>query len=335
MANVGRRWSLRRSDTLLRRACDIADESKDPYDRVVLRTCQSGAAWFRGRWQEAAELAAEAIALHRRDCVRYDFEVPIALGYRVSAVVMQGAISQAKAETQAAIDDAQRRGDRYVSGLFRSGYSTYIAIADDDPERVIAHSAALLHEVPQDRFTSVHWSYFNATVNALVYAARPWDAWSVVRQQWPLIEAAGFLRLGCIGAHLREIRSRAALQAAAAGAPPLALREWTRDRLLRLVEDDASRIARTGSLSHAHATAAAIRSGVAALGGSPDHRRVLLAAACTGFTEAGMMLHRAAAELQIALLDPDGDARGDAARQAISREGVRRPERMAAFLMFA
>ena len=80
---------------------------------------------------------------------------------------------------------------------------------------MIADSDALLNDVVSDRFTLLHWSHFNATVNALVYAGRAWDAWSLVQQQWPLIQATGFLKLACIGAHVREIRTRASLKAAA------------------------------------------------------------------------------------------------------------------------
>jgi hypothetical protein len=337
MANVGRRWSTRRSDSMMRRAQDLGTNSTDPYDQVVLRTCQTTIAWFRGRWQEAANLAQEAVALHRRDRVRYDFEVPVALGYRVSAMVMQGAIRQAKAETLEAIEGAQRRGDTYVSRLFRSGYWTYIALADDSPDSVIATSDALLTDVPSDRFTSLHWAHFNASVNALIYADRAWDAWSLVQQQWPLIQATGFLKLACIGAHLREIRARASLKAAASGARPYLLRDWTHERLLRLAEKDARCIAQSTALSHATATAAAIRSGIAALQNDPGRRRALLESAGQGYEQAGMMLHRAAAHMQIdtCVWERGANAHSATGREMMTREGVRQPDRMSAFLMFA
>jgi hypothetical protein len=303
----------------------------------VLRTVQSSIGWFRGQWRDAAELAREAVELHRRDCGRYDFEIPIALSYRVSAMVMQGAIKQAKVETLEAIDDAQRRGDIFVSRLFKSGYWTYIGLAENDPDAVIADSGTLLPDVASDRFTLLNWSYFNAMVNALVYAGRPWDALSLVEQQWPLIRATGFQKLACIGAHLREIRARALLKAAAAGAPPKCLEHWTRDRLLRFAEAGAQRIGQTAALSHAAATAAAIRSGIAALEGDADRRRAQLEAARQGFRQSEMALHRAAAELQLAALATagTGDRLQAAGLEAMSVEGVKDPNRMSAFLMFS
>jgi hypothetical protein len=50
-----------------------------------------------------------------------------------------------------------------------------------------------------------------------------------------------------------------------------------------------------------------------------------------------MMLYRAAAELQLAILTPggNGDVRRAAGHQLMSDEGIRQPDHMSAFLMFA
>jgi hypothetical protein len=84
---------------------------------------------------------------------------------------------------------------------------------------VIRQSEGLLSDAVDDRFTSLHWSGFNATANALVYAGEAWEAWALVVRFWPLTERTGFLRMACIGAHLREIRARAALTAAGGRRP--------------------------------------------------------------------------------------------------------------------
>jgi len=64
---------------------------------------------------------------------------------------------------------------------------------------------------------------------------------------------------------------------------------------------------------------------------------VQLQAARQGFRQSGMMLHRAAAELQLAALAAAGTGHSlqAAGLEAMSVEGVKQPHRMSAFLMFS
>lgn len=99
-------------------------------------------------------------------------------------------------------------------------------------------------------------------------------------------------------------------------------------------EEDAQKISVIQTQPHAAATAAAIRSGIAALCGEPQRRQMLLETAARGFAEAGMRLHQAGAELEIAkLASRGGDASRAPAWRTMLDEGVRRPDRMAAFYM--
>jgi eukaryotic-like serine/threonine-protein kinase len=335
-ANIGTAWSQRRAVSLMRRASAVMDRSQDPYDRVVLEVCRAGMAWFAGRWRAAADTARSAIELHRRERGRYDFELAIARSYRLSAMVLLGDIEGTRAETMAALEDARQRGDQYVLRLFCSGYWTYVGLSHDDPDAVIAYSSGLLSEALADRFTSLHWAYFNATANALIYAGEPWQAWSLVVRFWPLIERTGFLHLACIGSHLRDIRARAALAAASGNRDaPAELARWTRQRLIRIARTDARRIGRTGTLSHAAATAAAISCGIATLRGDMQSARQLAEAAVVGYRSADMALHSAAASLQLSRLAPgrEGDELRRSAMAWMHQQSVRNPERMAALIV--
>ena len=336
MANIGHSWTVRRAEKLLARSTALAAQSLDPYDSVVLLTCRMSSLWHRGLWSEAADLAKQAIEKHRRECVRYDFVVSIAQNFRIAALAMAGALQTLRADALEGIADAHARGDVYVSRALRSGYYVYAALADDSPASIVANSEALLKDLPSDRFTSLHWLHFVATTNALVYAGEPWEAWALIERQWQLIRNAGFLRLGCIGAHLLEFHARVSLSCASAGPPPAAFGTWTRRRLLKLAARDAARIARRPFLSHAQATAAAIRAAIAAAEGDIKRQAVELEAARRGFQRAGMALHQHAAVLQLAAIPARArDGSSENSRTVLVREGVQRPERLTSFLMFA
>ena len=272
--------------------------------------------WQSGRWSEAAEHARQAAETHRRECVRYDFVVSIANSYRLAALAMAGEIRALKADAQEGLEDARARGDVYVSRSFRSGYYVYAALADDNPEGAIADSQALLEDLPTDRFTSLHWLHFMATANAHLYAGEPAQAWALIEQQWPRIRAAGFLNLGCIGAHLLEVRARAALS--------LARRGGDGAPLMKAAAAHAEAIARRPFLSHAGATAAALRSAIASLNGDAATETRELTAAQRGFEAADMTMHAAACALRL----------GGEPPAFFAQEGVRQPERLAAFLTF-
>jgi eukaryotic-like serine/threonine-protein kinase len=336
MANIGQPWTMRRAEKLLARSAALAAQSLDPYDSVVLLTCRMSALWQRGLWSEAAELAKQAIEKHRRECVRYDFVVSIAQNFRIAALAMAGALQTLRADALEGIAEARARGDVYVSRALRSGYYVYAALADDSAASIVADSEALLKDLPSDRFTSLHWLHFVATTNALVYAGEPWEAWALIERQWPLIRSAGFLRLGCIGAHLFEFRARVSLSCSAAGPPPAAFGAWTRSRLWKLAAQDAAHIARRPFLSHAQATAAAIRAAIAAAEGDTERQATELETAMRGFKGAGMALHQHAAVLRLAALPSRASVwSSEDSLGHLVREGVRRPERVAAFLMFA
>ena len=334
-STLGKAWARRRSDSLMRRAVALLDRAQTPVERVLLETCRAGIAWFEGRWRAAAETARDAIELHRRERGRYDFELAIARGYRVSAMVLLGDLEGARLETLAAIEDARQRGDQYVLRLFCSGYWVYIGLRDDDPQAVIRQSEGLLSDAVDDRFTSLHWSGFNATANALVYAGEAWEAWALVVRFWPLIERTGFLRMACIGAHLREIRARAALAAAGSGrVGPAALNHWNRARLIAIARSEARRIHKLTSVSHAQASAAAIGCGVAVLEGDGQAARRLAGLAADGYRAAEMALHAAAASLQLGRLAP-GEAGDELRRSAMAwmnERGVRSADRMTALI---
>jgi hypothetical protein len=320
MAGLGRGWSLKRAQKLLGRAEKLLRGDADPYEQLVLATCRAGVAWHNGRWRKTVEIARGALARHRAEPVRYDFEITISTGLLTSAMVLSGELRACKDYLRDVMEDAEARGDGYVQSNFNLLYSVYLQLADDEPETALRHAEAIVPDLPDDRFTSLHWGHYVSAVNALVYSGRGWEAFALVDRRWPSIVAAGFPQLGVIAIHAREIRARAALAASRAGEPPEALKGWSVKRLLADAEAQARAIAGLDAIGCAAPTAAAIRSGIARRRGEADAARGLRAQAAAGFEAAGMAVYAAAAGGSFA---------------ALAQAGVKQPDKYANFLIFA
>ena len=319
-AGLGQLWALRRADKLLARAKALIALTADPYEQLVHETCRVGVAWQGGRWQEAAEIARAALARHRAAPVRYDFEITISTGLLLSSLSLLGDIKGAKALKRDVNADATARGDGFVRSSYNLNYTVYLHLADDKAQTALGLAESSLSDLPEDRFTSLHWAHYFSAVNALVYVGRGWEAFGWVERRWPLIVAAGFPQLGLLAIQALEIRARAALAASRAGEPPDALKNWSVERLLADAQAQARAIAKRDAIPCAAPTAAAIRASVARLRGDEDGARRLIRQAATGYEAAGMAHYAAAAS---------------GSPEKLADLGVVRPDQYANFLIFA
>jgi eukaryotic-like serine/threonine-protein kinase len=340
-ANVGGPWMMRRSRELMARAWELAVSSNDPYDRAMLQICFTTIAWCGGRWRQCAEPAALALA-GLAECAGTNFDVAIVQGFALSARVFLGELEKLRADVAVLLEDAERRGDQYIKNVFQSGYLVYLHLADDDPQRALVKAEATLEQAPTDRFTSLHFHYFNGYTTAQLYSGNVWQAWAHVTENWPRVERAGFLMLGCIGAHLRDLRARTAVATAACGRGPNPgevpadrldeLRAWTPSRLLKTAAADARSIERRSSLPHSSALASVIRAGISAVRGDASTWKSSLHAASEGFRAADMAMHEEAALLRLSEAEGGREEQARLAQRMIER-GIRHPERMMGLLV--
>ena len=321
-AAYGRRWSLRRADNLLRRVDELSRDISDPYEQMGLITPRIGVAWHSGRWSEAIAIANERLARHQRERERFEYDITITAGLLIAALAFSGDLRACKEVLQEQIEGAEARG---VDNLFFNlTYPVYVQLADDEPQTALGFADAVEPQLPDDRFTSLHWGHYFTSVNALVYAGRGWEAFALVERRWPLIVAAGFPQLGFLGVQTREVRARAALAAARAGKPPKDLSRWSVKGLLADAEANARAIARLDALPFAQPTTDAIRSGVARLRGDEAAARRLCEQAAAGYQAADMKAYAAAAR-----------AGAGGSLEPLVQMGVKRPDRYADFLIFA
>jgi hypothetical protein len=334
-ANIGGRMMWRRALSLNRRAEELIRHSDDPYDQAWLQLMYVAFRWMEGNWEACVKQTDKTVSMFRRNCLGVSFDVASALAFGLSALAFQGRLRELSERISGLIEDAERRGDRYFKRVFESSHLVVLSLAADQPEEALQRAERTLEDVPNDRFTSMHYHYFVSAVQAHLYDGRPWEAWSLVVRHWDEIKRAGFLRLTNFGVLLRDIRARAALCAAASASNrPAALSRWESRRLLKVAGGDARKI-RLKDVPHAAAHALAIDAGIAAFRGDRRGAVDLLTRASSDFAKCDMRLHSEAANIVLATSAAgNGDGESAArAREWMSSEGVRNPLKMSRLLV--
>ena len=330
-ANIGNRWSLRRSASLLQWADRLMQDSHDPYDRAWIKLARTSSAWFGGNWRSCVDLARDTVAELRSECTGVNWDVAMSLSFGLSAQVFLGQFRQLNETIPELLDDAERRGDRYVTTVFRSGYLVFLPLADDRPEDAFRAAEATIEDVPSDRFTAFHFHHFNAATNALLYEGKAWSAWSLIEQRWPLIKQAGFLHLACIGSLLRELRARGALAAARDAHKAVSGLDERVFLPVALKEADAIAVDRRPTPTPWRPVSAPVLRRSREI--NPAKRAALLTA-ISGFNAAEMSVHHAAGRVRLGILTggQEGSDMVATSKSFLMTQGVKNPDAMTALL---
>jgi hypothetical protein len=326
-ANVGGSWLRRHAMSLLDRVEALAERTGDPYDRAWALISRSNVAWFNAQWRECVRHGEEAVEWLRSRCIGIQWERTSNELFTVSAQAQMGELETLRRRIPELLEGARRRGDAYAVSACRTGDAGFVALADDDPERGLREAAEAGRPYDGGEFTSIHYYLLYPWVQIQIYRGTPDVAWRALEHAWPALERAGFLRLDCIGNGMRHLRARAAM--ATAGLLP----ESRRAPLLRVVRDEARRIARS-TLPQSPGNAGLLRAGLAALLGDRATAGAELVAAAGVLERADMHLYAASARWQAgACLPPDAarEVRAEA-RRTFFRQAVRRPSAFAATL---
>jgi len=183
LANLDAAWAQRKSRSMLERCKVISRSEGAPQAQVLYSAGRSGVAWFTGQWSLSADIAGEAIAFSRREIADFDFVQSILLGNRQSALICMGEFEQARPEVKRTLRDGERRDDAFITRLFPAEFGTMLSLADDDVPKALRLSDAVLEDVHDDHFTSMHWAHFNGTANALIYDNNHEALWDLMDRQ--------------------------------------------------------------------------------------------------------------------------------------------------------
>ncbi|NVB82917.1 MAG: protein kinase [Kofleriaceae bacterium] len=302
-----------RSAALLERAKAISAQIDDPRVKPYLACIHGLRAFHLGDWAGACSLLGSAENMFRAGCSGVRKELVTAIGFRVAALVMRGAVGELATVQPAMLAEAVALGDRYGVANLTTGFANTTWLIRDDPEEAQRRTEACVSPWREPDLVPIQFMFdLIARTQIALYTGDGGGAWRLFEREWPPIERSMLMRMQFVRIMFWTLRARAALAADVR-------------RLARVAAADAKRIRRE---ARPWATPAAELI-AAALAPRRDERIAHLDTAVRGFGVAGMWTSEQAARVAAGLVRGGGDGhdRASAALDAMSAAGIVAPER--------
>lgn len=319
------------SRRLLAQASALADRLEDPSTRAAVEMFRAGVWYCAGKWKEVAAATDFGIPFVRDACEGAAMELGWCFIYRLHALFYLGRWNDLRREAAACLEDARERGDLMLGAEVRCNMTNSVWLAADDPDAAERELQQAAGWRPPRLDGHVSFPDLIARVNIDLYRGDGDAAWRRLTLAWPRIAAAQQLRIEAIHVEHAHLRARAALASLAAG-PPNASDGATAPHERALADDLGHLIG--SSYSWTQGLALLHRASFASLRGRTAQAVEWLARAVELLDESGLALFAAAARWRSGELRGgiEGEALIEAARSRFLEEGVRRPEKVAAFL---
>jgi hypothetical protein len=305
-----------RARELIDRVRKIAAESSDPKIRGLVTMSEGVVEYWVCRLKRAEQLIREAERTFREEAVGATPEHKSARMFLMFTLRHRGAWAQLRELREEYIEDAERRGDRYVVTSMNR-YCSSLSLAADDPAEARRALAEAKWMLPNLAFHTQHWFELEARAEIAMYEGTVERDLPELEPLFAGLESSVMLRLTTVLALALGLRGRLALcQGDVRAARKMAAR-------LTKVENGRAKV-----------FAAMLEGGIAA------HTRDGSAVAKLG--EAAQLadlhdlrLYAAAARYQLGTLvgGTDGAAHVESATRAMVAEAVVRPERFANLLV--
>jgi tetratricopeptide (TPR) repeat protein len=307
-------------------ALELAHRSNNPHAIALSIMAEGWALFWRGHWRRSLEVLDRAEAMFRTECSNLEGS-PTSRLLILWCLFYLGDLSELSRRLPALLEQAHERGDLQAAVNMGTGVSHLDAMAQDAPDRGESAVAEHIAMWQSDYFYLQHWNAFVAQIEIALYRGDRLAAHTRMLEGWPQISASVPFRNQKLRQDAHCLLARTSL-AAAESMPAL-----DRAPELRRVDRAALQIERE-DMPWSAPLAMMARAGAAHLRGDVSVAIHILDAAEVAFEQADMQLHVEITRYRRGLLagDRDGRKRAAAARKALIRRGVRRPEAMAACL---
>ncbi|HEY5951599.1 MAG TPA: protein kinase [Kofleriaceae bacterium] len=295
---------------------ELDAHTPDPKLRGMLRMSEGALEYWVCRLQRAEELFREAERVFREEATGAISELKTTRMFMTFTLRHGGSWAKLRELREEYVEDAERRGDRYVVTSMNR-YCSSLWIAADDPDgarRVLADAKWML---PSVSFHTQHWYELDARAEIAMYDHTVERDLPELQPLFDGLERSVLLRLSTVRA--------------------MAL--WLRGRLSLCVGDDKGARQAASRLSKIDDQRARVYSAMLQAGIAGRARDATATAKLRLATELGeqheLRLHAAASRFQLGTLlgGSEGAAHVEAAEQLMLAEGVAKPARFASWFV--
>jgi hypothetical protein len=311
-------FAQRTTDALMERAAEIVKEIDDPHWSTGYQLALGCIAFFRGDLLGAEAHLDRCRQIYRKLGTPASLELAMVEGFRMPTLAFLGRMHALAEQTQAVLDDAELRQDRFLVLNVMARHVCLARLAEDRPEAASAYASRMLETAPST-YSSQHYDHVAAMTEIDLYTGDAAGAWQRLEEHWPKLRANQFLMIGFLRDDLLYLRGRAALALAATRPSARQSRE-----LLRVAHQMAVTLDRNG-LRVGRGWSAMLRAGVAALEGNDAQATAELEPAIAELHEGGCALHAAAAKVALAerVAEPRARTLRADAERVFEREAIR------------
>ncbi|MFI5301260.1 MAG: AAA family ATPase, partial [Polyangiales bacterium] len=282
--------------------------------------------YFFGRFSEASELLNDALGRLRGFVDEGVWWQDTARVFLSSCLWYLGRVRELDARVCDDREDAERRGDIYMSGAARNGYANALWLVADRPQEAIREATDVFERWPQIANDIQRYYALVACAQADLYCGDGRSAYRRALTAWPKMRRAMLLRMPLLRAVMMHLRARSALAASF---------EARTDRPTRRDAERCIRTLRRESFPCARAMSESLAASLAYFDGHRDEALRLYASAATLFEAQSMALYAAACRYrQGQLLGGEaGGALVEKAEAFMRQETIKNPARMVDMLV--
>ena len=284
-ALIGGRYLRSKANQMLALNARLLNDHAAPYEQAFYHLGAGATAFFHSDWQATVKHCDIATAKFREECFGAEYEASVALVFSLQALGLAGDIKALNRRLPNAIRDADERGDLFAANNCRGGFHAIGRIATGQLALVQAELQKVV-ETWTPGFYQMHaYHRVFAGVNSDLYLGNPHEAMARIDDDWGELKNGLFLTMELPALELRWTRARACLAVAKVLPTKKAGKFIGRAKTI-------NRLIRRSTVAAAQPHCDMINAGIATLANDSLEASAFLRSALSGYTNAGMSIHR-------------------------------------------